>query len=791
MIALTGMSPESSWPDQITEMGGRVYFEAQDKSYRRELWVSDGTEGGTTLVKKIDSSSSANPRNFTPSGDQLYYLAYEQETGIELWVSDGTESGTHLVKDIYPGGRGSSPEDMIVAGNKLFFTADDDTHGRELWVSDGTEAGTMMVKELTAGSSWSTNIGYFVPMAGAVYFEFQSVLWVSDGTEAGTTIVKDDAGSATYYDPYSLTVFDNALFFTAHDPIYGRNLWKTDGTEAGTMLVKATGSSTSRAHSLVKVENQLYFVDSDYPTEAEELWVSDGTNAAGTRLVKSFTDLNPGYRISNMMALNGYLFFTIGKSFSGSNTLWISDGTEAGTHAIQSTTSRITHLIGDNETNYFQTRDGDKTMLWSSDGSILGTNTLQTFEGETDDSHPSDLVTLDGKLYFLAKDGVDGRALWMTDGTEAGTVRVTNFEYGIDYDSTLISTGGKLYFTANDNVHGEELWVSDGTNTGTAMVKDIDKNGSGVFNFSQEATTLMGGRIYFMADDGIHGNELWVTDGTETGTLMVKDIVEGSANGLPYWDVKIYTTGTKVYFFSDDDELWVSDGTSVGTVPIKTFNYQEDLSNFSSAGNKLYFVVNRELWVSDGSTAGTKMIKAISGDDDRLDPGQLTPVGDKIYFTSDSDSGLWVSDGSEAGTLQVLEEDDYPYLFNLTAYAGKLYFFKADYDPLTYEILGSQLWSSNGSKAETKLLTAFDKTLFSGEFEPLGITIVDDQFYFFIDNAPFSTLWKSDGTATNTAAIHKGFYGDAEPEIQAAGEKLFFPTADFFNHGIELWMLDL
>ena len=84
----------------------------------------------------------------------------------------------------------------------------------------------------------------------------------------------------------------------------------------------------------------------------------------------------------------------------------------------------------------------------------------------------------------------------------------------------------RLYFNANDGTNGNHLWMSDGTASGTVMVKDINSvNGN-----PSHATdiTPVGNTIYFSATDGTHGYELWKSDGTDSGTVMVQDIRSGN-----------------------------------------------------------------------------------------------------------------------------------------------------------------------------------------------------------------------------------------------------------------------
>ncbi len=90
----------------------------------------------------------------------------------------------------------------------------------------------------------------------------------------------------------------------------------------------------------------------------------------------------------------------------------------------------------------------------------------------------------------------------------------------------LTRVGDLVFFAADDGVHGRELWISDGTLNGTRMLKDINRgrDSSLLAHFSE-----VDGLLFFRADDGLHGRELWVSDGTAEGTRMVRDINPGSS----------------------------------------------------------------------------------------------------------------------------------------------------------------------------------------------------------------------------------------------------------------------
>ena len=165
-------------------------------------------------------------------------------------------------------------------------------------------------------------------------------------------------------------------------------------------------------------------------------------------------------------------------------------------------------------------------------------------------------------LFFSATDGINGFELWKSDGTSAGTVMVKDIAVGSEnsYPGTLTAIGNTLFFTANDGTNGEELWKSDGTAQGTVMVKDIN-NGSAHSNAYY--FTAVGNSLFFSANDGIHGKELWKTDGTPSGTIMVKDIrlVMDIHLGSADSDPRFFTVIGNTLFFPADDginglELW-------------------------------------------------------------------------------------------------------------------------------------------------------------------------------------------------------------------------------------------
>ena len=330
-------SLDSYYPLPITAVGNTLYFVANDGVNGYELWKSDSTAAGTTLLKDILPGSGfpyTSPSSPVALGNTLYFTADDGVNGRELWKSDGTTAGTTLFKDIYTGSNfgfpnTSYPSNLTVVGNTLYFNANNGVNGRELWKSDGTAAGTTLVKDIYPGfgSSFDWGGGTVTVVGNTLYFAADDgvngrELWKSDGTAAGTTLVKDIyTGSSFGFPngsfPTNLTAVGNTLYFRAYDEVNGSELWKSDGTAAGTTLVKDInpGVNSSSPGYLTAVGNTLYFQAYD-GVNGVELWKSDGT-AAGTTLVK---DILPGASSSfpqNLTAVGNTLYFMANDGVNG------------------------------------------------------------------------------------------------------------------------------------------------------------------------------------------------------------------------------------------------------------------------------------------------------------------------------------------------------------------------------------------------------------------------------------------------------------------------------------------
>ncbi len=561
-----------SWPRQLTVASNAVYFAARDSEGGDELWVTDGTAEGTRRLHDLEPGpigsipndlivvgdhlywttlaltgrdlwsldlsrtdpsprrvydASANgstwstPTHFRGIGEVLHFSA-PSPGGTEMWTSLGSPESTAIRADLTALTLGSDPTEFVGLNHQVFFVATDAIHGRELWVTDGSDEGTRLVADLTPGINetgvpWSSSPADLTVYGDRVFFRawspaYGDELWASDGTADGTFLVtdlavgSDEQGRPRSSSPADLTIMGGALYFSAEVPGLGRELFRTNGTAQKTWMVAEIneGPASADLRELTRVGEQLFFLADD-GIHGRELWVSDGTEA-GTRLVR---DIRPGSTRGRAIDLTRHgnrLAFVADDGVHG-RELWVSDGTEAGTAMV------------------IDLNPGPGAGLQ-----------VQSANSASSGALPS-LLSVDGMLFLIGNDGTSGRELYVSDLTANGTRLVLDIAEG----STGSQVGGLtayrdgIIFGANDGIHGHEPWYSDGTAEGTGMILDIRPGPVGSFNDDEYGGGVIGvrrGQAFFTADDGVHGRELWVTNGDSDGTEMLADLNPGPGDAF-------------------------------------------------------------------------------------------------------------------------------------------------------------------------------------------------------------------------------------------------------------------
>ena len=611
----------------LTQIQNRWVFLGGD--FRRNnnlgLWETEPGTGETRIIVGFEGDDfGGGPYGLTVLGDHALFVA-DGGQGLELWKTDGTTNGTHLVKDIVPGPESAAPRYLTPVPDGVLFQIRD-----TIWFSDGSTNGTKPLAETDSRSDWrpvqfapidgaphysrlshhditinDREIRNLTPYGDVVFFYEDSTLWISDGTSAGSRSLGDYyklvgglddfvilARDRNLYqleletlditpmlefpvvthesDPARITASGDWVFFLGqHDgalwrtPIDTGSKWTmqhstekyafTDEQFSSEYLQLAEmhtiGNNTyvAGANGLTVVDSRnlntnlilddsgdrwrtavtsmtddgdrLYFVrsmiDSDRKPVAE-IWHSDGT-LHGTYMIKG--DIPNGesrydVRAPQVIHTDGKLIF-----ISGDSRLRVADldGSilDLGVASIGSIAQFGDAVYFLRETHSIHPALSRQVELWKSDGTRDGTVLVEGIVDELVTSHSrraSELVGTNHNLFF--GDGNGG--LWSSDGTPQNAQLIYQFppdDHTVMWlDSAvkeLTPFGDKILFTVNDGIHGTELWESDGTTEGTQLAADVWPG----FNGSRPTElTVLEDQIFFAANDGTHSRELWSID---------------------------------------------------------------------------------------------------------------------------------------------------------------------------------------------------------------------------------------------------------------------------------------
>jgi len=366
--------------------------------------------------------------------------------------------------------------------------------------------------------------------------------------------------------PAALTcVFGDTLVFSASSPSVGQEPRFLRNGGAPILIKDIRPRGDSFPQDFVQCGNSIFFTADD-GTHGRELWITDLTTT-GTRLVKDIRAGGLSSAVSDIVCVGSRVVFRAADSAHGSE-IWASDGTASGTVMLRdirpgTTGSDPTELTLFGGRAFFAANDGTNGVeLWVSDGTVQGTFLVKDLNPGSPSGSPSNFHVHNGELYFRARAARLGMELWHSDGSPQGTALFRDFNPGLGDSNpgNFVSSGNKLFFTATTTPTGYELYVYDAS--GPHIVRDIRPGGG---SSSPANLTECNGTVFFVAFDGTHGQELWKSDGTASGTVMVKDIQSGSSSSYPTY---LLCVGRHLYFQADDGSavgLWTSDGTTSGT----------------------------------------------------------------------------------------------------------------------------------------------------------------------------------------------------------------------------------
>jgi len=740
--------------DSFVTLGSRVLYANRD-----QVWATDGTAAGTVQLAELPCND-CNGVAFLGALGNLELFAQQVGNGASLWRTDGTRAGTVKLAGIGFAGRQS----FVVLRGQLFFEGCA-AAGCGLLRSDGTAAGTTLVAPVAAGTIavWRGKMYFFGAQAtpGALV---PRDLWVSDGTAAGTHVVAHFAALQLLLD---VAAAAGGVVFVANEG-QGAELWASDGTPAGTRALTSFPLLPDELLFLEMIEGRAYFAADD-GIHGAQLWRSDGT-AAGT------------VRVTDLVHPNTLAVFEASQlELLGGNVVFLAAG-PAGTVPWRAGSA-----------------PGKETPLCGPDCAAADIPAL---------------VKAGTRLFFvtLASDlGDSPAALWVTDGTAAGTVRVAEVCAGgctANSPLNLVPLGGTVYFDVTTASGALRLWASDGTAAGTRLVSrrapslgsPFDSRGS---QYPDQPPPLgaRGGQLFFAAPDDGGGEQIWVSDGTPGSEVQLTDLVIPSSS----YPLSLVAAGDHLFFLTGglynfrDSALWQSDGTDAGTLPVpgalpSPVTAPNPISALTSAGGMVFYLQGDaasgqpQLWRADGTAGGTLSLTAFPASQ-VLSGLAASPAG-SLYFAVQTagnpgqppgpPAAIWKSDGTPGGTVKA---------FDLPAGTGSpsglavigaaLYFTAVDAQG------AHRIWRSDGTAAGTVELTAFaPEAGLNSYFDP-GFTALGPRV-FFIGLAPQATLWATDGSPSGTAPVAAPPLGPQAPySLTAAGARIFM-----LDHDNHLWSSD-
>lgn len=295
----------------------------------------------------------------------------------------------------------------------------------------------------------------------------------------------------------------------------------------------------------------------------------------------------------------------------------------------------------------------------------------------------------------------------------------------------LTRSGDQVFFVANDGTHGRELWVTDGTTGGTHLVRDIrvgaksSHPGGNPVIVDRPQLVDLNGTLFFTANDGTRANGVWRSDGTAAGTRFVAN--------APTRVYDMVARGTKVLYLAGG--LWATNGTTTSLLKDAALGAR----GMWRVGGKVFFVMDRHLWKTDGTKAGTIQLSSHTFDNN---PGEFVAAGSKVTFTESADAEyLWVTDGTVAGTHRVKPLDIENSLSGGVAITGRALYLSGRIGPIDQF---PQLWASTGTKLGTRMVKEW------ADGHRIEAISVGGNGWVGVNGPTAGGFWATDGTAAGT-----------------------------------------
>lgn len=617
-------------------IAGKFYFICYDYNLggnRIFTMASDFSYTGTGLLTGFSVT------NVSALGASYYYYYIWDGINSDIYRTDGTVGGTVKVLD----GITSYSTVLGNVNSKTIMHS-----GTNIYQTDGTLSGTSVIKTIAVANT-TVPLG---SIGGFFYFQVDGQLFKTDAPliGVGSTAVLSPDGE-DFLLASALGSAGGYLFFKGKTASRGIESWRIDPS-GNIQLISERNSGVANSHgtgvynflgstfinSVDDVGNMLYKLDGSLNTTKSEIkyWA------------------NPLYKdwIQSILVHNGKLYWT---QFSGQNaselkSFSVADGLKtetsiasygsynwqtllgsAGNSIIFSgyltmfdhryglsynpQTATLTTMTGiipkylvklDNNLSVISSKSittfsNTDWEPWVTNGTIAGSTLLSDIVAGTSGSSPEILGIVNSKVLLSTSLGI-----YKTDGTAPGTTFIVQPGFSAVPVSPVV-LGNKIVFFGTTAAEGREIWVADESGSNILVNIGAGAASGATYMYGKNAAGTL---AYFLADDGISGLELWKTDGTVVGTVMIKDVCVGSCHSkfqqLPMVEFQgknyiwraVDNSGTDTY-----SHLWSTDGSPAGTVLVKDFLPKASIGAMYSNSTSLFFTLNlppdtssRELW---------------------------------------------------------------------------------------------------------------------------------------------------------------------------------------------------
>ncbi len=810
-------------PGPLIEFSGFGYFAATSTVNGRELWRTDGTAAGTTLVRDINPGlSGSSPADFTIAGGMLYFTADDGTHGREVWRTDGTPGGTRMIADIFPGSPTSSPANLAAAGSRLVFNASSGTNDIGLcYAYDGSTLSGLRPTGaccLQSGACLDTSSGACAALTGS--------MWGGLLTTCASTACNQPLALSCCL-PDITCVYTSSANCAAMGGTPGAPNITCGNCPDPALFTCCTGTSCTVGPLSACTGSFLYLVSSCSPnpcTQPESAcclpsgqcfmvrFASDCTSRSGTLLPAGQTCISTTYdlnctqptfaccRITGICTLATPSNCRSSRGFVQPLGVTCAPGLCFVPNTTNnSPTSGRPVTLGNQAIVFAQ--GGNLQQIWSTDGTLTGT--LLVGNGPSDLYIPTRDSNAGGRLYFVSTNSSNpSSALWSTDGTTSGTGPVTALA-GTTASPNLtgIGSGGLYYFAAQDGSSQTQIWCTDNTPANTRQLTS-----SALGSQPLDLTAFQGGVMFSLIGTD-QKRRWWFSDGTLAGTRLVGP----TGTSFLFTHASERTVVGNSFFFAaglsgSAPDLWITDGTTPGTHQVFPIPLDQQAmhpgdprnwsglnpSNLSVSGGRAYFQgtdltdpahpETDALWASDGTLDGTAIVAHIPGGPDSTLSEMAAGSGNDLFFAAQTPTqGIELyRTGGTAGSTQIVKDIN-PGVqgsdpAHLTYNNGLLLFNAYDVPART----NKYLYRSDGTISGTYPLGSSQTYCCGGSRAARPIALGNQLLYFEATPQTGVELWRSDGTGAGTGLVAEAISGTADGVSLGSPQPVVYNGASYY-----------